>query len=367
MAEYIGTAYPKEVASVVRDQTFSVYSELSLAKAADGKSPLKVYSDFSRYVLSLINSGKAVKANIPVEEIAEIMERSRIAQSMDLSAPFAAANRKPQEQKREILTPADSVVFEEFGSRTASEVLLNDADGESKLNALFKTLDREKDAKKVEAILDAAKRKKAGTLKSSPVDTGAAYSIRIANGNLKGKTPAEVAKEEGGREKLIKQKEWLAKNLSQYPDNQKQINAIEAALSLLESGGIEAADAPVAGTNGATISLYEALYRPLVRKTNENGKCFVYEIRIGWNIGNQYPVSVSITNYYAPVKKDAKGLFNVVAKEAEGKMKAEMLLSSKEWNNTLRAITANMTQFEVFHARDCINDAIDAEKRNRES
>lgn len=377
---YIGTNYPKEVAEVVRDQTLSINSELFLARAAEGDKPLKVYNDFSRFVFTIISSGKALKANVPVEEIEEMRERTRIAHSMHIKAPFVGQNRQAimQEEATKATelpglpkTPGATYLFPEFGGRSAAKVLMEEEGGEALLNRLFKSLDKEKEPEKVQAILDAARLKKEGFLTQKPKTAeklSLASSVKIANGNLKGKTPLEVLSEEKGEEKLLSQRAWLAKSVVQYPNNQGQIDAIDAALELKKLGMNQASgSATPKSADGSRILIYEALYRPLVRKTNENGKAFVYEIVVAWNIGAKYPVSITITNYWAPVRKDEKGLLNVVAKEAENRQKAEMLLLSKEWNNILRAVETNMRQFEAVNALEVLKDAYDADKRNREA
>ena len=305
MVDYKGTKYPKDI-TIAREKTLVFTSELSLATAAEGYSPIRVYNDFSRFAVALINEAKkAVTANIPISEIENIVQMSHAAQVVDLQTT---------------VTPTQMAASAMGGSTEGDQAMIS-----------------------------------------------VANSIRIANGSLKGKTPAEVLAEdsEGGAKALTSQREWLKKNLERYPVNQKQIDAIEAALMLSKAGKLSDAQSTSSSAKGREITLYKAEYRPLVRKARDDGKCPVYHIVIKWCIGQDYPVSVRITNYFAPVAKNAQGLYNVQASQAENRVDTEMCLTASEWNNTLRELKTAMFQFEVLHARDCINDAEDCEKRNK--
>lgn len=381
--EYKGTKYPKDVAAVVRDQTLSVASELFLATAAEGYSPLTIFNDFSRFVVTVINEGRVPAfANIPVEEWANIRELTRIAQKMDVEAKYAPAPAAPATAAAKTMpsTEAYTVKMTEgrYAGQTPAEVLIKDKAAVGELGTIFKSMRDRYQANKDEslmeqmkAIKEAADRLKAGTLEQEDDGTdGPAYTVRIANGNLKGKTPAEVLIEDAaGKKALLSQREWLAKNMEKYPANKTQVEAIDQAIRLFEEGKLSGAAASTAApASGRTINLYEAKYRPLTRRQKENGKCLVYEIVINWTIGNDYPVSVKVQNYYAPVIKNEKtGMLNVKASEAEDKVQNEMLLMAKEWNNVLDRIYDNMLQFKVLHARETINDSIAADKKNREA
>ena len=294
--DYKGTQYPKQVYKAVRDQTFAVNSELFLARAEDGDNPLEVYNGFSRFVFAIITKTKT--------SVTANVPVSEIAGIMSASQ-FA---RKADLEARYISAPTS-----------------------------------------------------AASSASVQAEASAAFSVRIANGNLRGRTPAEVILEENGEEKLERQKAWLLGNLEKYPKNQEQIGAIDQALTLKRNGGFtKQAESRPSGP-GRPIVLYEAMYRPLIRRRNASGNSFVYDIRISWCIGQEYPVSIQIQNYYAPVIKDERtGLLNVKASQAEDKTSTEMLLLAKEWEDCLRAVRANMFQFEVLHARDCIRDAEEA-------
>lgn len=384
------TQYPKQVAGVVRDQTFAVNSELFVAKATEDEEPLEVYNGFSRFVFSLINKERqSVIANIPVREIENIRELTRIAQQMDVesrymarplttpAAPVKAEKAKPTDKAHTVVLTMGA-----FAGMTPAEAIATDPANKASLNQTYKDLARAVKANpelqdQIDAIKEAGEMLKAGTLNQEEGlgDCSAAFSVRIGNGNLKGKTPAEVLKEDPveGKKKLENQRKWLADHLKDYPKNQAQIDAIDAGIKLFEAGKIDEQEAamPVAAAtpqvDGASLQIYDAKYHALKSKgTNANGKSFIYDIAIQWDIGRNYPVRISIVNYWAPVRQDPKTHKQIVtASEAEGKVPVEMLLAASEWNDVLRAIQTNMRQFEYLHAAEVFKDAEDANTHNR--
>ena len=374
-----GNKYPMEIASVVRGQTLSVTSALSLATTAEGYLPLTIFNPFSRYVFTIINEARiAVTANIGFDEIANIREVSRIAQRMDVESRFALAPAPVKTASEVPDSPAFRVKLSsgKYKGNTPAQVLAADAGAAKELNDLYVALKKQAKSEpenaeqckaEMDAIADAATRLKSGTLFPDTAGTECAYSVKIGNGKHKGKTPVEVL-QEGGEEDLIRQKKWLEEHLAQYAANQKQIDAIDAALKLKKAGLLGVTETTEkAVPEGRGVKIYEALYRPLVRKKNKNGKCFVYEISVTWYLGQEYPVAVRIANYYAPVVENPKTkMLNVKASEAEERVNSEMLLTAAEWNAILDAIGYNMQQFAVLHAKACYNDAIEQDKKNRE-
>lgn len=302
--EYKGTKYPKECYSTVRKQTFAVTPELSLATAAEGYSPLKIYNSFSRFSVTIINEARrAATANIPVQFFESILRKSQAALLLDMQSHVMPTART------EIRTPAAS-------------------------------------------------------------GTSPAYTVRIASGMLRGRTPADILSDSSidGSKLLQNQEKWLKANLTSYPANQKQIDAIDDAFGLQMAGLLTASAQTAADVSApaSQIVLYHAPYRALIRKKREDGKCPVYDIKIIWNLGREYPVEVRILNYYAPVVRDQRGMIKVQAQQACDKLDCTMQLLEDEWNDALRAMKASMRQFEILHARDCILDAANADMYNRD-
>lgn len=156
-----------------------------------------------------------------------------------------------------------------------------------------------------------------------------AYTVTITSGTLKGRTPADVLLNDGeeGKKLLNNQYTFLKKNLSKYPKNKTQMDAIVNASQLLKEGKLDA-DAVGKGQT-KRISLYSSGLRPLVNRKNNAGMSFVYELTVDWLLGEKRPLMITIVNYYAPVIKKDDGMLNVQVKQRD--------------QTTLRNNTVNLT------------------------
>lgn len=204
---------------------------------------------------------------------------------------------------------------------------------------------------------------------SSREQLSPAYTVKMLAGDMKGKTPAEVLLSnpedlETNKNKLNNHYKWLQENVSKFPNNQSIMNAIADASKLLQTGQLKATS-----VNSGTFVLLDPGMRPLIRKTDKKGNCFVYEIKITWIFDNNYPVQVEVTNYYAPVTKDPqKGLLNVQKKQMDRStlIQNKMSLSVKEWNKVIRGIKRSMSIFESMNGAVAWKEAIDLDRANRE-
>lgn len=156
-----------------------------------------------------------------------------------------------------------------------------------------------------------------------------AYTVTITSGTLKGRTPADVLLNDGeeGKKLLNNQYTFLKNNLSKYPKNKTQMDAIVNASQLLKEGKLDA-DAVGKGQM-KRISLYSSGLRPLVNRKNNAGMSFVYELTVDWLLGEKRPLMITIVNYYAPVIKKDDGMLNVQVKQRD--------------QTTLRNNTVNLT------------------------
>lgn len=156
-----------------------------------------------------------------------------------------------------------------------------------------------------------------------------AYTVTITSGTLKGRTPADVLLNDGeeGKKLLNNQYTFLKNNLSKYPKNKTQMDAIVNASQLLKEGKLDA-DAVGKGPT-KRISLYSSGLRPLVNRKNNAGMSFVYELTVDWLLGEKRPLMITIVNYYAPVIKKDDGMLNVQVKQRD--------------QTTLRNNTVNLT------------------------
>lgn len=175
---------------------------------------------------------------------------------------------------------------------------------------------------------------------------------------------------EVNKKMLENQVNWLKQNLAQYPKNQLQIDAINQALDLFNRGllnkdAANAAAETVQVSNEDKDIVWKTGFRPLIRRKLDNGKSFVYEIKIYWHEDLPKPVEIEIRNYYAPVIQTEQGLLNVVAKEREQEVKNSFSLTVDEWFWMQHIIESQISTFESIHAARMYKTANDAEIANR--
>ena len=300
---------PMELASVVRKQTLIVQNGLSLAGEKDDENqPLKVYAAFSRFVFAIINEEKkSVTANIRVDAIPEIRAASEYAYHLSMDSKY---------QPQTVTTSANTEV------NTSS----------------------------------------------------LAFTRCFSSGKMKGKTPVRIILEAEDKEAAItmlkEQYKWLRENArknKRYAEgNQEQMDATQQAVNLYREGKLTEDLLHSASGDSQVIQIYDSGFRPLTRREKRNGKSFVYQISINWTIGSDYPLSVTISNYYATVEEKEDGRLNVMAKTKEQEQKNTMALSASEWHYILYMIEANMRMFEERSRDACYKAAQNARRRSRE-
>lgn len=175
--------------------------------------------------------------------------------------------------------------------------------------------------------------------------TSPAYTVRFTSGEMKGKTPAEVILENPeNKAKLNSQFSFLKKNLSKYPKNKEQLDAILDASKLLKEGKL----ATQKRCTVPSFLIYESGLRPLIRrqKQGKNGMVsFVYQISLEWNFEAGSPVHLAIENFWAPVIQTEKGLLNVKAEKKENVIRSSMNFSLDEWIWIMHEVGSNIKIF----------------------
>lgn len=197
--------------------------------------------------------------------------------------------------------------------------------------------------------------------------SGAAFTVRMTAGKLKGKTPVEAIMESQNNLTFLEnQITWLQQNLARYPKNQIQIDAITEGLNLYESGKLASLDGEEVNVS-SPVTIFETGMRPLIRRKDRNGNSFVYEISILFNPGLKNPIEILISNYYAPVVQKENGMLNVMASKAvnESRIRNSFSLSEDEWFYFQHIIEANMRTFEDIQGRDAYKKATDEVFKNR--
>ena len=216
----------------------------------------------------------------------------------------------------------------------------------------------------IEAVTELCKKAYYEKPEIKSTNTSPAFTKRFTTGDLKGKTPVEVLLEnENGKDILNKQYKWLKDNLEKYPKNKELMDAIVDASKLNVS---TLKDIPA---TGKTYTILDIGCRPLIRKKREDGKCFCYEAKIIFDSSRNYPVSVTVKNYYAPVIKTDKGLFNVVLKDKDKatEVSNEFNMTMAEWLNTVEIMSMSKQAFYLsnFNKGLALATKCEEESRNR--
>jgi len=188
-----------------------------------------------------------------------------------------------------------------------------------------------------------------------------AYTTRFFAGDLKGKSPVDVLLEEGGKAKLESQKKYLEDNLAKYPKNKNLIDAINEALSMDQTNIATTIVAP------PPMKILEIGTRPLESKKREDGMWFCYEVKVILTPSNNYPVSVEVANYYAPVERDKNNLLNVLLskKDKESELVNTYYMSIEDWLDVVDKMVSEKNEFIRLHKADAYVRAEKASEENR--
>ena len=384
---------PREIASVVRDQTLIVANELTRAHSAEDEMthPLKIYSSYSRFTISIIGKdNKSVVANLKTTSVPGIVAATDYAYRKHMDKLYASSKKDMDQDADPSMNPEKtrkmqelfkSVAFTDhipdppFNGACPAAFILGAGTAQNMQTAYMQDLQysRQLNVRHVESAAEAANLFERGcftdTVKKAyyRIDPASpALTKRIASGHLKGKTPGEVILTAYDREDAINQLRnqytWLKENRNpKYAvANKEQMAAITQAVQYYRDGRLTNYKAVV--TTEQVIPLYTGGFRPILRK-KLNDKNWVYELYIKWNIGSTYPVTIEIKNYYATVNRKEDGTLNVVVSSKEQEKRCRMSLSPEEWMNVVYMIQANMRTFENINAQSCYRSAYDLRKQ----
>ena len=202
------------------------------------------------------------------------------------------------------------------------------------------------------------------SVKAENAPTSPAYTVKMPAGEFKGKTPAEIILEnEENKQKLNKQYKFLQDNLQEYPNNQQIMDAIKDAAELHKAGKLVAQKS----SGAEEFTLYSPGPRPLVRKKDNTGKSFVYDLKIKAYLEGQYPIQVTVQNYYAPVETSDNGMHKVMTSQMDkNTMKTGTIhLSLKDWNDLMCRMEEQRSAFMLLHCKEKFAEADSMYEANR--
>lgn len=192
--------------------------------------------------------------------------------------------------------------------------------------------------------------------------TSPAYTVQLT-GKLKGKTPAAVLSEDpaGGKEILNNQYKWLAANADKYPVNKKQMEAILDASNLLKDGKLQTVH------SSPVIEIYQALHGNPYKAYKNNPKLnFCHETKIVVNTARDYPVEITISNFWAPLIKDNTGRQTVDVKNAIERETVSMALTIDEWMYNMDQIETSRQRFLAVNANGIESSIVKMEQQARQ-
>lgn len=193
-----------------------------------------------------------------------------------------------------------------------------------------------------------------------------AFTERFRTGTYAGKSPAEILIEnpgDKGKEILKAQNKWLKDNLSKYPSNQKLIDAIREAASMASKLSSDM----LSKTNMRPVTILDIGVRPLVRNTRSDGKSFCYEGKVTWDFSKKYPVTVTVSNYYAPVVKRDNGTLNVQVSQKDGNETIEFSMTMDDWIELADRMMRSVDIYERIYMPQMIKMAENAHRQNCEA
>lgn len=202
-----------------------------------------------------------------------------------------------------------------------------------------------------------------------------ATSVTFITGYLKDKNPLQVILEdpEKGKINLEKHRDFLSKNLAKYPKNQTQIDAINAALTLLASGSLKDSSGEEIvpsniSNNLGSVELYTATPRALIRKKDaDTNLCPVYEVSIVWHYGNRYPIEITVINEMAPVNQKDGGQINPVLSQKQNIVKESFRMSIEDWYDVLDKMVDVQKNFKQMYFSALYKVALAANESNRKA
>lgn len=198
--------------------------------------------------------------------------------------------------------------------------------------------------------------------KSSSSKSSLAFTQTLADRNFKGKTPGDIlSSDPSQKDALMKVREWLAANVGKYPNNQKQIDAIDEAVALLDMGSLAVENSVASST---VFSVYKSDFK-FKKKKDEKGNNLIYGIEISMDSSKTYPFSVQITNYYAPVETLKDGQVRIGKRVGDLKV-CSISLSDAEWVAVAETMCNRLRDFDICSAREQIKKSEEALTANIE-
>ena len=335
------TNYPWQIDSIIHKtktgtKTLGMDAFLFSPKEEDAvrtpTAPLEMHEGYSRYVGTLIvktGEKKVLTFNIPAKSVPYIAERTKalISQNMISTTVMSQFKKIIADAAKDITSSVCDCFLN--GLRTA----------QGGLRLVFPKIP--------EILFDECDRP-AGKAEKSDTANSKAYTVSIKSGKLKDKIPAQLLIEDPSNLKALEnQKKWLLDNVSKYPANQEQIDAITEAIKLFHEGSLNPATVEKEEVSIGTkvYTVYESACKN-IQPMDEEGRYTIYQISIKYTPENNLPFAIEVMNCMAPVDK-TKGN-EIVMSKAVNKQTQNIRLSEEEWYTMIYAMLSQKKMFETL-------------------
>jgi hypothetical protein len=144
------------------------------------------------------------------------------------------------------------------------------------------------------------------------------------------------------------------------------MDAINVTVKALREGKLTAADTAQAAA--PYIVVYESMKGNPYKPHKENSNIFfVHDTKVHYYLGDNYPVTITIKNYYAPLIKDENGkqLVDMKGMDKNTLQEVSMKLTADEWAYVCAQTQDALNRFSIAHASEIEKDirkALDANK-----
>lgn len=174
---------------------------------------------------------------------------------------------------------------------------------------------------------------------------------------------------------LIGYRDFLAKGVSQYPNNQKDIDIINTILSLdaafynkcvaymknreLKMGG--------ASSSSSVSVIYDSGLKPKMSTSNANGQNLCYQLKILYDAEKNYPFRIEITNLYCNVERTANGSLNTHPQTATDKNTVVVNLSKFDGRTLFHDMENDLMAYRNVSYAAQITKAEQIDMQNRQA
>ena len=185
-------------------------------------------------------------------------------------------------------------------------------------------------------------------------DVPACYTVPLT-GKYQGKTAAAMMLEnpDANRKVLTAQWKYLNENLSKYPSNKKQMDAIAEAINMFDAGKLKQE-----AFSSRAFTVFEIPTKiPNSRKLDSDGKSKICSLKITCNLDMDNPFCVEIMNARASIVQNARNKDLNNFKDVVDSVTLKFRAKPDDLMGFIRTISDRLRQFEGMYAPTYFKEA----------